>query len=635
MPLPRFLCLRFPNWPIQVLRVRLRDSGEPSELVALHTLAPSERREKSAKATTDVDLRFIRELWPAAVSGPTIVAVSTAAWHRGVRPGMPLAEARSMAVPLEQTRRDKAQPARKQRGEQKSEVIPQVGFFEWQSEDDRRQLILLAEPARKYAPVIGLDELPVPDCLLLDITGCAPLFGGEAALAESLLADIRRAGYSARMAIADTVAAAWALAHVDERLADKQRSRGSVPKNALPEDLPIRISPPGQARAELKFLPIGVGRLPLADQEILQNLGIRSLGQLLSLPLPDLPSRLSDQSVVRIQQLNETVEEGINPIPEQNPVMAEWSSDEPATGYQDLQYIIGQLCPSIEEQLVRRRVACSQVECEFRSPGDVNQTMTAGVVKPTQSAQLLSEVLSLRLEFLITNALRAQQRSQNATQRASGASSAESAPGSIVEGEEFLQLLDRPVHAVKLVATSVPLPVSRQRDLFSSSEHVVPDEELATLVARLSGRLGAENVLKATLQPDPRPEHSLQLSPILASEHSGSAQTQKDSLLRAMVTPDMDDSSKRSLPVPRPLQLLEVPLPIGSLEGKRDALSIQVLGQRYELSDWSAPERIQTGWWTDSPCHRDYYQVQTLQGSRLWIYRDLNTHTWFLHGFFS
>lgn len=635
MPLPRFLCLRFPNWPIQVLRVRLRESGEPSELVALHTLAPSERREKSAKAITDEDLRFIRELWPAAVSGPTIVAVSTAAWHRGVRPGMPLAEARSMAVPPEQTRRDKSPPTVKERSEPKTQGTLQVGFFEWQSDSDRRQLMLLAEPARKYAPVIGLDELPVPDCLLLDITGCAPLFGGEAALAESLLADVRRAGYSARMAIADTVAAAWALAHMDVRLNDKPRSRGSVSKNPLPEDLPIRISPPGQARAELKFLPIGVGRLPLADQEILQNLGIRSLGQLLSLPLPDLPSRLSDQSIARIQQLNEALEEGINPIPEQNPVMAEWSSDEPATGFQDLQYIIGQLCPSIEEQLVRRRVACSQVGCEFRSPGGVSQTMTAGVVKPTQSAQLLSEVLTLRLEYLITSALRAQQRSQNATQRTLGNSTGGESQSGVVEGEEFMQLLDRPVHAVKLVATSVPLPVSRQRDFFSSSEHVVPDEELATLVARLSGRLGAENVLKATPQPDPRPEHSLQLSPILANEHSGSAQSQKDNLLRAMVTPDHADSLKRSTPVPRPLQLLEAPLPIGSLDGKREMTSIQVLGQSYELTTWSAPERIQTGWWTDSPCHRDYYQVQTSLGGRLWIYRDLNTHTWFLHGFFS
>lgn len=618
--------------------MRLRESGAPSELVALHTLAPSERREKNSRATSDVDLKFIRELWPAAVSGPTIVAVSTAAWHRGVRPGMPLAEARSMAVPLELTRREKAQPSGKQRADRKAAPpppVPSVEFFEWQCEEDRRQLMLLAEPARKYAPVIGMDELPVPDCLLMDITGCAPLFGGEAALAESLLADIRRIGYSARMAIADTIAAAWALAHVDERLNDKQRSKGPVSRNVLPEDLPIRISPPGQARAELKFLPIGTARLPLADQEILQNLGIRSIGQLLSLPLPDLPSRLSDQAIVRIQQLNETLDESITPIPELNPVMAEWSSDEPATGFQDLKYIIGQLCPSIEEQLVRRRVACSQMQCEFRSPGGVNQAMQAGVVKPTQSAQLLSEVMTLRLEFLITNAFRAQQRMQSKAQHAPTASATGELQSATTDGEEFLQLIDRPVHAVRLTATSVPLPVSRQRDLFSSSEHVVPDEELATLVARLSGRLGAENVLKADPQPDPRPEQSIRLSPILASEQSGAVQSQKDNLLRTMVTPDDADSPKLSLPVPRPLQLLEVPLPLGNFDGHRDASAIVVLGQNHELITWSAPERIQTGWWTDSPCHRDYYQVETSRGSRLWIYRDLNTHAWFLHGFFS
>lgn len=257
--------------------------------------------------------------------------------------------------------------------------------------------------------------------------------------------------------------------------------------------------------------------------------------------------------------------------------------------------------------------------------------LTAGVVKPTQSAQLLSEVLTLRLEFLITNALRAQQRSEKS---ASHTKTPDSANRLSESDSEFLELLETPVLLLRLVATSVPLPVSRQRDLFSSSEHVVPDEELATLVARLSGRLGSENVLKADPQPDPRPEHSIRLSPILASEYSGASQNQKDKLLKGMVTPD-DAPSLPPLPVPRPLHLLEQPLQIADQEWKSMARPIQVLGQTFTPASWSAPERIQTGWWTDFPCHRDYYQVLTSQGSRLWIFRDLNTQKWFLHGFFS
>lgn len=610
--------------------MRLRESGAPSEMVAIHSLPPSDRAQKASKASLDADLRFIRELWPAAMSGPTIVAVSTAAWHRGVRPGMPLAEARSMALPVQQSARRSPQSAAR-KPQRPQEPVPAVEFFEWQSEDDRRQLMDLAEPARKYAPIIGLDELPVPDCLLMDITGCAPLFGGEAALAESLLADIRRAGYSARIAIADTIAAAWALAHFDERLTDRKRSDRSAVRGVLPEELPIRICPPGQSKTELRRFPIGVARLPLKDQEILSNLGIRTIGQLLNLPLPDLPSRLSEQAVIRVQQLSETLDEHVLPIPERNPIMAEWSSDDPATGFQDLRYLIGQLCPSIEEQLTRRRVACSQIDCEFRSPGGCVRQLTAGVVKPTQSAQLLSEVLTLRLEFLITNALRSQQRAEQA---ASQSKKPDATHGVSESDSEFLQLLETPVHSLRLVATSVPLPVSRQRDLFSSSEHVVPDEELATLVARLSGRLGAENVLKADPQPDPRPEHAIRLSPILASEYSGASQNQKDKLLKGMVTPD-DAPSLPPLPVPRPLHLLEQPLQIADQEWTSTARPIQVLGQTFTPASWSAPERIQTGWWTDFPCHRDYYQVLTSQGSRLWIFRDLNTQKWFLHGFFS
>ncbi len=58
---------------------------------------------------------------------------------------------------------------------------------------------------------------------------------------------------------------------------------------------------------------------------------------------------------------------------------------------------------------------------------------------------------------------------------------------------EFLQLLETPVHSLRLVATQCPLARVTPADLFSNTEHVVPDEELATLVARLSA--GSERTM--------------------------------------------------------------------------------------------------------------------------------------------
>ncbi|WP_198586214.1 Y-family DNA polymerase, partial [Roseovarius salinarum] len=51
-----------------------------------------------------------------------------------------------------------------------------------------------------------------PAALMLDITGCAHLFGGEAAMMERAMEDARALGLTARAGLADTPGAAWALA---------------------------------------------------------------------------------------------------------------------------------------------------------------------------------------------------------------------------------------------------------------------------------------------------------------------------------------------------------------------------------------------------------------------------------------
>ncbi len=50
--------------------------------------------------------------------------------------------------------------------------------------------------------------LDPPDGLLIDVTGVAHLFGGEAALHEAVLAHFRRAGFATQAALAGTPDAA-------------------------------------------------------------------------------------------------------------------------------------------------------------------------------------------------------------------------------------------------------------------------------------------------------------------------------------------------------------------------------------------------------------------------------------------
>src|SRR5690606_2451199 len=61
---------------------------------------------------------------------------------------------------------------------------------------DRALLEALAGWCQWYSPLVGLEETDQPESLLLEITGCAPLFGGESSLAGQIVRDFGRAGLS-------------------------------------------------------------------------------------------------------------------------------------------------------------------------------------------------------------------------------------------------------------------------------------------------------------------------------------------------------------------------------------------------------------------------------------------------------
>ena len=112
-----------------------------------------------------------------------LVAVNAAAERTGVRNGLALAQARAMHPALIAVPEDQAA--------------------------DARVLDALADWCQRYTPLIAVDG---SDGILLDISGCAHLFGREQKLRDDLLARVQGFGFSARTAIASTIGAAWAAA---------------------------------------------------------------------------------------------------------------------------------------------------------------------------------------------------------------------------------------------------------------------------------------------------------------------------------------------------------------------------------------------------------------------------------------
>ena len=597
-----------------------------------HTTKPGKFTRRRKLDDVEADLKFIRTLFPAARTGPAIIAVSEDAWRLGVRPGMPLAEARSMAQPV----------IRKTASSKKTAAPPaQVIFHEWQPHDDRQGLAAAAELTRRFAPIVGLDQMPTPDSLMLDITGCGQLFGGESTLAEQLLKELRTAGYRARIAIADTIAVVWAFAHFDAKPSGHSmpslqsfQNQPVVPQKTsrknrdLSLKLPVLIMPPGQHDNALEQLPLSAARLLPGDTAVLSQLGLLSIRQLKQLPTEDLPARLSADAVERVAQLNGIQEEWIQPIPEASPVAAEWASEFPAKNHADLLQVLDHLIQRICEQLERRRVGCirltSQLHCindgenstEDSMPSApttmfetrqltgsknstrVQQQLVVETVKPTQSAKLLMDIVTLRLEAM-----------------------------------KLALAVDR----VSMTAATSPLPVVRQKDLFDDTQHFIPTEELSTLITRLNSRLGAQSVLIAQKVADVRPEHTVRLQPVVANPDAESISASREDVVHQLVTPTESDFSSTSLAnMPRPVRLLPAPFLLPDASG--EALISQGIswqGNRLSISRIIGPERLLTAWWLDETIQRDYYRVLTYDGPMLWIYKDLSTGSWWLHGFFD
>ena len=112
-----------------------------------------------------------------------VASASVAASQLGVQPGQPLRDAQAICPDL---------------------VTRTQAPGEMQA-----VLALLQRWATRFSPWVAAQP---PDALMLDITGCAHLFGGEQAMASQIQADCARHGLSLQYGIADTPGAAWALA---------------------------------------------------------------------------------------------------------------------------------------------------------------------------------------------------------------------------------------------------------------------------------------------------------------------------------------------------------------------------------------------------------------------------------------
>ena len=202
---------------------------------------------------------------------------------------------------------------------------------------DRRALAKLGTWLQRFGPVVGIQQEEFPQSLLIEATHLAPLYGGEGELLHQLRLGIERLGLRTHIALADSIGAAWGVAH-------HPRTKGEG--NCTTDGIPL-----GGQREALAPLPLSALRLEPALGNTLHQLGFGRVEDVLALPRDELDTRFGPQLRVRIEQALGNSHEAIDPIPPSGEFIAQWQLEHPTTRLAAVEKIVRLLVRQVAYQL--------------------------------------------------------------------------------------------------------------------------------------------------------------------------------------------------------------------------------------------------------------------------------------------
>ena len=455
-------------------------------------------------------------------------------------------------------------------------IHPQLECAQADPEADARFLKQLAEWCEIYSPLVGIDP---PDGLLFDITGVPHLFGGELDFVHDLATRLDQFGLRVRIGVADTVGAAWAAARFGK----------------------MAIVPPGQITDAMAPLPLGALRLASEIRVGLRQLGLKTISDLMSRPRAPLAARFGHGLIRRLDQMLGREEETITPLMPVPALSVEQIFPEPLQRDEDLLAVLARLETRLCAMLETRGQGTRRMMASFFAVDGKVFRLEVGTSRPLRDTKHLHRLFA----------------------------------------DKF-----------SLVQWDTPFGFDRIRLAVPEAETLSPAQqdwtgdcaggELAQLVDRLSARLGEHRVLRLM----PQDTHVPELASI-AVPASAAAEFALTSNARAYETRRTDQDS---LVPARPLRLFERPEPVDAIAEVPDGPPIRFQWRRlmHQVARAEGPERIALPWWCEAPsCTaamtnsvRDYFRVQTLDGARLWLYRegdyaDELRPRWFVHGWLS
>jgi protein ImuB len=441
-----------------------------------------------------------------------------------------------------------------------------------------RRLAILA--ARRWSPIVALSGT---DGLFLDLTGTAHLFGGEARMAGHVVRLLARAGFTAQVAIADTPAAAWALArHAGER---------------------VTICPAGEQAKALADFPPAALRIDETAIELLKRLGVERIGQLAAMPRGPLVRRFGATAVLRIDQALGRMPEPLDPVIPPEAIAACQRFAEPIATADAIEHWLGVLVPRLAAALESEGLGVQALECIADRVDGVPQRIRIGFARPSRDPAHLLRLLKRRIEDV--------------------------EPG---YGIDAITL------HVRRAAPLGPQPVVERLD-----EEAAPD--IATLVDTLATRIGLRRMWRMRAVESDVPERAAARAPVLDPPERGGARSKIDDVGQLDRNPALHpwhpEWPKPARLLRRPERLDHVIAELPDHAPRRFTWR----GQPHRVVRADGPERIHGEWWkrtAEAQQVRDYFRVEDDAGRRYWLFRrgdgersatgDLS---WYLHGVFG
>lgn len=278
-----------------------------------------------------------------------LTAVDDVAEEFGLRIGQGLAEARAMCPVLDVVDTDAAA--------------------------DRQFLEGLADWCDRYTPLVAIDG---KSGLMLDITGCAHLFGGERAMLDDMVKRFLQLGIDARGAISSAPGLSWALARFGD----------------------VMIAGPHVAEEVLAPLPLACLRLETETVSTLAKVGLKRVHHLMALPRAPLARRFGAAVLLRLDQALGRVSEPISPRRPLAMLSVERQLAEPISTHEMVLELVERLAARLKTGLEARGEGGRLFELLlFRIDGRVYR-VEVGTAAPLREPRRITALYRERLQAL-------------------------------------------------------------------------------------------------------------------------------------------------------------------------------------------------------------------------------------------